>query len=515
MNSLKYALRMLMKNPGVSLITVITLALGIGANTAIFSVVNGVLLRPLPYKDPERLVALWENVPTHGRWRTSPANFFDWKKQSASFEGMAAYGGSAATLTGQGEPEQLLGTVVSSGYFGVVGVEPRLGRFFVAEEHEPGKGQVVILGFDLWQRRFGGDPGVLNKSVTLDGNVYTIIGVMGPGIYPVRPTTTGRIDFDEQQQQYWRPMSFTSQWAAARSAHVLGVVGRLKPGVTIEQATTEMNTIGSRLEQEYPANKGEGIIVNRFMNEVVGNVRPALVTLMVAVGLVLLIACANIAGLLLAQHAARSKEIAIRAALGANRFRLVHQFFLEGLLLSLIGAVAGMGLANLGVNLLLKFIPQDIPRLGLIQIDWRVLGFTLGISLLTCVLFGLIPAWQASKPDLHSTLEQSGRTSGPGASKLRLRQLLVVFQVCAAVMLVIGAGLLIKSFWLLSRVDPGFEPQHVLSLTVTLPATKYSKPEAINQFFNQLNAGIANLPGVQSVGVAYDHPLQANWGRCF
>ncbi|HEY5402229.1 MAG TPA: ABC transporter permease, partial [Pyrinomonadaceae bacterium] len=203
MNSLRYAFRMLMKNPGVSLITVITLALGIGANTAIFSVVNGVLLRPLPYKDPERLVALWENVPTHGRWRASPANFFDWKKQSTSFEGMAAYGGSAATLTGQGDPEQLLGTAVSSGYFGVVGVEPKLGRSFVAEEHEPGKGQVVILGFDLWQRRFGGDPGVLNKSVTLDGNVYTIIGVMGPGIYPVRPTTSGRIDFDEQQQQYW------------------------------------------------------------------------------------------------------------------------------------------------------------------------------------------------------------------------------------------------------------------------------------------------------------------------
>jgi len=515
MNSLRYAFRMLMKNPGVSLITVITLALGIGANTAIFSVVNGVLLRPLPYKDPERLVALWENVPTHGRWRASPANFFDWKKQSTSFEGMAAYGGSAATLTGQGDPEQLLGTVVSSGYFGVVGVEPKLGRSFVAEEHEPGKGQVVILGFDLWQRRFGGDPGVLNKSVTLDGNVYTIIGVMGPGIYPVRPTTSGRIDFDEQQQQYWRPMSFTSQWAAARSAHVLGVVGRLKPGVTIEQATTEMNTIGARLEQEYPANKGEGIIVNRFMNEVVGDVRPALVTLMFAVGLVLLIACANIAGLLLAQHAARSKEIAIRAALGANRFRLVHQFFLEGLLLSLVGAAAGMGLANLGVNLLLKFIPQDIPRLGLIQIDWRVLGFTLGISLLTCLLFGLIPAWQASKPDLHSTLEQSGRTSGPGASKLRLRQFLVVFQVGMAVMLVIGAGLLIKSFWLLSRVDPGFQPQHVLSMTLTLPATKYAKPEEINQFFNQLNAGINNLPGVQSVGLAYDHPLQANWVDAF
>ncbi len=511
----RYGARMLLKNPGVSAIAVITLALGIGANTAIFSVVNAVMLNPLPYKDPDRLVSLWENVPTHGRWRAAPANFLDWKKQNTVFEEMAAFGASSMTLTGDGEPEQLLGTRASAGYFAVVGVEPVVGRAFLPEEHEPGKGQVVMLGHAFWQRRYGGDKNVTNRNITLDGASYTVVGVMAPGIYPVWPTTSGRISFDEQQQQFWVPMSFSAQWASARSSHVLGVVARLKPGVTIEQATTEMNTIGARLAQEHAANKGEGIIVNQFMNEVVGNVKPALFTLLVAVGLVLLIACANIAGLLLAQHAARSKEIAIRAALGAGRVRLVRQFFLEGLLLSLLGTSAGLGLAAFGMHLLLKFIPQDIPRLDQVRLDWSVLGFTLLLSLVTCLVFGLIPAWHASKPDLHTTLEQSGRTSGPGASRLRFRQLLVVFQVSMAVMLVIGAGLLIKSFWLLQRVDPGFQPARVLSLGLTLPSSKYAQPNQINNFYNQLLERISNLPGVQAATIAYDHPLQSNWVDSF
>lgn len=502
---------MLLKNPGVSMVAIITLALGIGANTAIFSVVNAVLLRPLTYKDPDRLVSLWENVPAHGRWRASPANFHDWKKQNTLFEDMAAYGGASMTLTGQGEPEQVSGTRVSSGYFAVVGVEPMLGRFFAPEEYEPGRGRVVILGHAFWQRRYAGDQNVLNRTITLDGTNYTVVGVMPPGLYPARPTTTGQIEFDEQQQKYWLPMSFTAEWAAVRSAHVLGVVGRLKPGVTMEQAAAEMNAIGARLEQEYAANKGEGIIVNPFMNEMVGNVRTGLLTLFGAVGLVLLIACANIAGLLLAQHAARSKEIALRAALGASRARLVRQFFLEGLLLSLLGTVAGIGLATLGLSLLMKLVTQNIPRLNHVGLDWRVLGFTLLLAIGTCFVFGLIPAWHASKPNLNKTLEQSGRTSGPGGRRLRFRQALVVFQVSMAVMLVVGAGLLIKSFWRLQRVDPGFRPERVLSLSLTLPAAKYDKPEQINQFFNQLNDVVAHVPGVQSAAIAYDHPLQTNW----
>ena len=511
LQDLRYGVRMLLKHPGVSVVAIVTLALGIGANTAIFSVVNAVLLRPLTYKDPERLVSLWENVPVHGRWRASPANFHDWKKQNTLFEDMAAYGGSAMSLTGDGEPEQLHGSRVSSGYFAVVGVEPALGRTFTAEEYEVGKDKVVILGHALWKRRYAGEPNILNRTITLDGTTYTVVGVMPPGLYPARPLTTGKIDFDESGQQYWLPMSFTPQWAAVRAAHVLGVVGRLKPGVTLDQAAAEMNAIGARLEQEYAANKGEGIIVNPFMDEVVGNVGTGLITLLIAVGLVLLIACANIAGLLLAQHAARSKEIAIRAALGASRGRLVRQFFIEGLLLSLLGTIAGIGLATLGLDALMKLVTQNIPRLDHAQLDWQVLSFTLLLAIVTCFVFGLIPAWHASKPDLHTALEQSGRTSGPGGRRLRLRQALVVFQVSMAVMLVIGAGLLIKSFWRLQNVDPGFRPQRVLSLSLTLPFAKYAKPEQINQFFNQLHDSVSNLPGVQAAAIAYDHPLQTNW----
>lgn len=508
---LKYGLRMLLKHRLVTAIAVVTLALGIGANTAIFSVVNAVLLNPLPYKQPDRLVALWENVPGHGRWRTSPANFFDWKKQNTVFEDVAAFGGSTMTLTGIGEPEQLVGSRVSAGYFNVVGVDPILGRAFLPEEHERGKGQVVILGYNFWQHRFGGDRNIINRSLTLDGDSYTVVGVMPAGIYPVWPTTSGHLTFDEQQQQYWTPMSFTAQWAAVRTAHVLGVVARLKPGISLTHATAEMNTIAARLEQEHTQNRGEGIILNQFMNEVVGDVRPALFTLLGAVGLVLLIACANVAGLLLAQHAGRNKEIAIRAALGAARTRLVRQFFIEGLLLSFFGTVAGLAIAAAGTKLLLQFVPAGIPRLAQVSLDWRVLGFTMLISLATCMIFGLIPAWHASKPDLHTTLEQTGRTLAAGANRLRFRQLLVVFQVSIAVMLVIGAGLLIKSFWLLQRVDPGFRAEGVLSASLTLPGSKYTDPVQINNFHKQLLDRIATLPGVKTATIAYDHPLQSNW----
>ncbi|HET9479555.1 MAG TPA: ABC transporter permease, partial [Pyrinomonadaceae bacterium] len=438
-----------------------------------------------------------------------------WKKQNTVFEDVAAFGSSTATLTGDGDPEQLMGTAVTPGYFEVVGVQPALGRAFLPEEHDLGRDQVVILGHNLWQRRYGGDKNIIDQKITLDGNSWTVVGVMPPGIYPARPSTAGRLEFDKKGEDFWRPMSYFVHFASLRTAHILGVVARMKPGVTIEQAVAEMNTIGARLEQEHAANKGEGIIVNPFLNEVVGDVRPALITLLVAVGLVLLIACANIAGLLLAQHAARTKEIAIRAALGAGRRRLVRQFFAEGLLLSLVGTVAGLAVAQLGLNVLLKFVPQRIPRLDAIDLDWRVLGFTLLLSLITCLVFGLIPAWYASKPDLQTALEQSGRTSGPGAARLRFRQLLVVFQVSVAVMLVVGAGLLVKSFWLLQRVDPGFKAERVVSAGLTLPRTKYAKPTDINNFFNQLLERVSALPGVASATIAYDHPLQSNWVDSF
>ena len=511
LQDLNYGLRMLLKHRSVTAVAVLTLALGIGANTAIFSVVNAVLLNPLPYRNPDRLVSLWENVPTHGRWRVAPANFFDWKKQNTVFEDVVTFGGNSLTLTGDGEPEQLVGAGVSAGYFAVVGVDPILGRAFLTEEYEAGKGRVVILSYPFWQRRYGGDKNIINRQITLDGASYTVVGVMPPGIYPVWPTTSGHLTFDEQKQQFWTPMAFTPQWAAVRTAHVFGVIARLKPGVSIEQARTEMDTIAARLEKEHTANKGEGIIVNQFMNEVVGDVRPALFTLLAAVGLVLLIACANVAGLLLAQHAGRAKEIAIRAALGAGRGRLVRQFFLEGLLLSLFGTAIGLLIAASGTKVLLEFVPAGVPRLAQVNLDLPVLGFTMLISLGTCLIFGLVPAWHASKPDLHTALEQSGRTSGPGTSRLRFRQLLVVFQVSIAVMLVIGAGLLIKSFWLLQQVDPGFKAEGVLSADLSIPRSKYADPSQINNFHDQVLDRISAVPGVKSATIAYDDPLHSNW----
>ena len=511
----RFGARMLWKNGGVTAIAVITLALAIGANTAIFSVVNAVLLRPLPYKDSDRLVSVWARVPEHGRWRTTPANFFDWKKQNTVFEGMAAFGSWTMTLTGDGEPEQLLGTHISAGYFSVVGVEPILGRAFLPDEYEPAKAQVAILGYAFWQRRYGGNPNVINKSITLNGASYTVVGVMPPGIYPAHPTTTGHISFEQNEEQFWTPMSFTPQWAAVRTAHVLGTVARMKPGITVEQAQAEMDTIAARLAQEYSVNKGEGIIVNSFMNEVAGDVKPALLILLSAVLMVLLIACANIAGLLLAQHAARTKEIAIRAALGASRTRLVRQFFIEGLLLSLLGTAAGIAVAKFVLDTMTAIVSSNIPRLDQSHLDLRVLGFTIGLSFVTCLIFGLAPAWKAATPDSQSALDQGSRTSRPTFGRQRLRQTLVVFQVSTAVMLVISAGLLIMSFWRLHQVDPGFNPDHVISFSLTLPQSKYSDNPRVNSFYNQLVERLSTLPGVHAASIGYDHPLQTNWVDAF
>lgn len=505
---LRYGARMLLKNPAVSAVAVVTLALGIGANTATFSIVNAVMLRPLPYQNPDRLVSLWTNVPEHGRQPITPGNFVDWKNQNTVFENMAAFSSSTVTLTGDGEPVQMMGANTSAGYFAVVGVEPMVGRLFHPEEYAPGKNQVVILGNAFWQSHYGGDRTIIDKTITLDGRSFTVAGVMPPGIYPLWPTTEGRISFDETHQQFWLPMAYNSRWAANRTAHALGVVGRLKAGITFAQAQAEMNTIGARLEQEHAENKGEQIIVNPFMNEVVGDVRPALLTLLGAVGLVLLIACANIASLLLAQHAARSKEIAIRAALGAGRARLLRQFFIEALLLSVLGTTAGIALAKFGMGSLVKIIPTKIPRLDQVQLDWRVLAFTLLLSLVTCLLFGMVSAWQATKPDLQPTLEHGVRTSGADTGK-RFRQLLVVFQVSMAVMLVISAGLLIKSFWRLRQADPGFTSTNVLSAHVTL-GPQYHKALKTNDFYNQLIERISVLPDVDAVAIAYDHPLESN-----
>ncbi|MEW6209101.1 MAG: ABC transporter permease [Acidobacteriota bacterium] len=508
---LRFALRVLLKKPGFAAIAVLTLALGIGANTAIFSVVNAVLLRPLSYAEPDRLVSLWETRPEAvvSRSRVAPANFIDWRDQGQSFEEMAAFSFSSLNLTGEGEPEQLAGCRVSNGYFAAIGVRPAIGRPFFPEEHQSGRGRVVILGQGLWQKRFGSDPSIVGKTIMLDGASFEVVGVMPPGIYPTRPVTLAKMPFNPAQQQFFVPMSLEGQWAANRRSHVLGVIGRLKPEVSIEQAQAEMNALGARLEQEHAANRGEGILVSPFMNEVVGETRTAMLVLLGAVGLVLLIACANVASLSLAQMAARRREIAIRSALGASRARLARQFLSEGMLLALAGGALGVGLASSGIEMLTRLIPQEIPRLDETRLDAKVLGFTILLSIVTSLLVSLAPALQLSKPDLQDALKEGGRAMVGG--RQTLRRALVVIQMAIAVMLVIGASLMIKSFRRLSQVDLGFNPEGVAVMSVSLPQSRYGDSQRVTAFYDQLLDKLKTIPQVQSTATAYDNPLETNW----
>ncbi len=509
----KYGMRLLVKNPGFTAVVIMTLALGIGINTAIFSVVNAVLLKPLGYKEPDRVVALWETRIDRGgdRSRVTPANYLDWQRQGTLFENIATFGASGMNLTGSGEPEMLLGARVSTNYFATLGLSPILGRAFSAEEGQPGRNSVIILGHGLWVRRFGADPDIIGKAITLDGTSYTVVGVMPAGIYPTWPMTSTQIIFQPSHQDYLIPFTLNEQRAANRNSHVLGVIGRLKQGVTIKDAQSEMDVIAARLEQQYPEDRNEGILVSPLVDEVVGSVRPALLILLGTVGLVLLIACANIASLLLARMTGRQKEVAIRAALGASRLRLVRQFFVEGLLLALVGGAAGIWLALFGIDLLLKIIPQEIPRLDQVRVDSNVLGFTLLISLLSSLVFGLMPALQTSRPDLVETLKEGGRSLQPGTSRQMFRRLLVVAQVSLAVILVTAAGLLIRSFWQLNRVNPGFNAQGVLLFDLTLPQSKYADWYQIRDFYAEFLERVNRIPGVESTAVAYDHPLKSTW----
>jgi putative ABC transport system permease protein len=508
---LRYAIRMLARRPGFTVIAVLTFALGIGANAAIFSVVNAVLLRPLPYPQPGRLVTLWETLSAEGRTRVTPANFLDWHERTRAFQDIAAFGSSALNLTGSGEPEQLLGARVSSGYFDVLGVHPILGRSFLPEEYEPGNGRAVILGHEVWVRRFGSDPGIANKPITLDGQIYTVIGVMPAEIYPMWPTASGEMTFDPKNAQFWTPMSFDAGWAANRRSHVLGVVGRLKPSVTIEQARSELGAIAGQLEGEHAEDKGASVAITLLMDEVVGPVRPALLILLGAVAVVLLMACANIASLLLARLAGRQREIAVRAALGATRARLIRQFLVECCLLQTLGAGVGILMAIAGVAAIPRFVPLHIPRLDAVRVDSVVLGSALLVSLVSSVAFSLIMAWQSSVRNPRATLVEGTRSSGAWAGRQNLRRVLVMGQVSLAVTLMAGAGLMIKSFWLLRQVDPGFNPNRVLTLNLSLPASQYRDWRQITGFYNRLLDRIRELPGVQSAAVAYDHPLQSSW----
>jgi len=492
---LRYGSRMLLKNPVFTLIAVITLALGIGANTAIFSVVNAVLLRPLPYKEPDRLMMILEIKPPQFPESTvSPANFLDWKKQNTVFERLVAYRNVTFNLIGTGDPERLRGTSVTEGFMAMFGAQPQLGRGFLPEEDQPGRDNVVILSHRLWQRRFGGDPKILSQAITLDGQNYTVIGVM-----PATFSFGGDL---------WTPMAFTAQQAQNRGGRSLTAMGQLKQGVALDQARAEMSAIAGRLAAQYPGvNTGWNVKIIPLLEIAVRSVKDTLLVLLVAVAFVLLIACVNVANLLLARAAGRRIEIGIRAALGAGRGRIVRQLLTESALLALISGAAGLLLAKLGMDLLLKLAPQSLPRMSGVSLDSRALAFTAAITLLTGVIFGLVPALQASKPNLNETLKDAGRGSAGGGRRQLMRSALVVLEVASALVLLVGAGLMIKSFWRLQNVDPGFNPDNALTVSVSLPRMKYPEENQQAAFYQQLVEKAGTLPGVQAAGATSLLPL--------
>jgi predicted permease len=496
---LRFGARVLAKRPGFTLVAIITLALGIGANTAIFSVVNTVLLQPLPYKDADRLVMVWEDASQQGfpHNSTTPANFIDWREQNRVFEGMAAIGRESFNLTGVGEPEKIDGRRVSANLFDLLGVEPHLGRAFLPEEDRPGAGRVVILSYGLWQRRFGSDINIIEKPLTLNGEIFTVVGVMPP-----------RFQFPSREVEVWVPIAFDSREAANRGRHFLEVIARTKPGITLQEAQAEMDAIAARLQRQYPdTNTSTSSAVISLHEQVVGDIKPALLVLLGAVGLVLLIACANVANLLLARAAVRQKEIAIRIALGAGRLRLMRQFLAESVLLAVLGGGVGLLLALWGVSLLKAFIPQNISQAQAVTVDAKVLGFTLAVSLLTGLIFGLAPMTQASKFDLNETLKEGGRDSGAGSRGNRIRGLLVITEVAISLILLVGAGLLINSFMRLRHIDPGFRADNLLTMRIVLPQLKYADHRRRSAFYTDLIRRVEALPGVQSAAVTNWIPL--------
>ena len=500
---LRYGVRVLRKTPGFTTAAVLVLGLGIGANTAIFSVVNAVLLRPLPFEDPGRLVYVWhvpppKSFPGMSTFSVSAANYIDWRRQNHVFEQMAIFSGSSVNLTGGGKPEYLLAATVSADFFSVLGARPMLGRTFVAGEDEIGHDHEVVLNHAFWQSRFGGDRNIVGRQITLNGQAHTVIGVMGPKfMYP----TWG--------DKLWMPLAWTPKEAAVRGEHHSLVIARLRRGVTVKEAQAEMSAISDRLARQYPEDdKDWGALVVPLREDMVGDVRPALLVLLGAVAFVLLIACANVANLLLSRALARSKEIAIRTALGASRARLLQQLLLETVLLALVGGVVGLLVANFGVDLIVRFLAQQLPRSTEITIDSQVLGFTFVISLLTGVAAGIVPAWRLSKSNVNETLKQ-GLGRGGSAGGNRTRAALVACEVALSLMLLAGAGLMIRSLWNLRRTDPGFDPHNVLTMSLPIPQNKYPTPRQEVEFWDRTLERIRALPGVESVGAVDDLPFDS------
>jgi putative ABC transport system permease protein len=496
----RYAVRLLLSKPGVTAVAIITLALGIGANTAIFTVTHALLLKPLPYPHADRLVLLNENNLSRG-WTSftlSPANFLDWKGQARSFEAIAAWGGRAFNYTGGTAPERLRGLSGTEGFLDMAGTGAELGRGFRPDEFAPGKDQVVIISYGFWQRTFGGNRDVLNTSITLSGRPYTIVGVMKPNYR-----------FGGRDTDVFTPRSFDAEEAQGRGGHYLNVIARLKEGVSIEQARTELSGIASRLEQQYPAtNKGWGAVVQSLHEAAVGNVRPMLLVLLGAVGLVLLVACANLANMHLARATVRAREMAIRTAIGAGRGRIVQQLLTESLVLAVVGGGLGLLVAYWSTSSLVAAYPTLLPRSSDIQLDSTVLAFTAGLSILTAILFGLAPAISAARTNLIESLKENVRGSGPG--RRWLRSALVVSEVALAIVLLVGAGLLLRSFQKLSHVEPGFATDQRLRVTMVLPMPKYADDGRLVDFYDRAMARLRALPGVESAALTSTVPISGS-----
>ncbi len=500
LQDLRYGMRGLAKSPVFTAVALLTLALGIGTNTAVFSVVNGVLLRPLPYNNPDRIITIWEPSRGGHTLGLTDVEFFDIRDRNQVFEEVAAYATGAANFTGVGEPERVTATWVSSGFFQVLGVHPALGRVITTEDDKPDPARVVVLSYGLWQRRFAADQSVIGRQVSLNGNSRTIIGVMPLGF-----------QFESGEVEMWLPLGLDPA-NVSPGERSYSAIGRLRPDVTLEQARAEMNTTAALLAEEYKTRFPKGANSTSILNLIplheliVGDVRPVLLLLLVSIGFVLLIACANVANLHLARGAARQKEIALRLALGAGRLRIIRQLLTESLILSALGGAAGLLLAYWGVGALLALSPASLPRTGEVGIDKTVLLFTLAVSLLAGIVFGLVPGMRFSHPELHALLKEGGRSMA-GSSSRHTRHLLVVSELALAVLLLAGAGLTIKSFIRLLNVDPGFDPQNVLTARINLPQSKYPQHQQIDAFYKQLLERVEAAPGVETAGTVTVLPL--------
>ncbi|HKQ78548.1 MAG TPA: ABC transporter permease [Blastocatellia bacterium] len=496
---LRYGVRMLLKARNFTLIAVLTLALGIGANAAIFSVVNAVLLQPLPYGDPDRLVWMWGAIRNGGRSASvSPPDFIDYRAQNSVFDqfGASFSSSSSINLTGAGEPERLNSRVVTANYFDVLGAKPLHGRVFKSEEEQFGRHRVVVLSHGLWRRRFGADQTIVGREITLNDEDYTVIGVMPPDFRPPHAA------------ELWGPMPLDNPGMNARHSHFLRPIGKLKAGVTLAQAQSEMDAIARRLEEQYPeSNTGWSLRLVPLHEQMTGTSKTALLVLLGAVAFVLLIACANVANLLLIRAVSRRKEIAVRAALGASRWRIARQMLTESLLIALAGGMLGALLTVWGIDLLVAFSAGNLPPTARISIDATVLAFTVGISVLTGVLFGLAPALHTLKVNLNDSLNAEGRSGSASFERNRTHNLLVVMETAIAVVLLVGAGLLIRSLVRLQNVNPGFDAENALTLRIDLSERKYDRSEKTASFFSQLENRLAALPGVEAVGMTTELPL--------